>query len=134
MLRSVIKRPTYSTTEFAKLHAIRACVPTWSTCQRVCVPTYQKRANFSSFLPTYHKVFQCFNLVFQRVKRHANFSTWRANVPKRMQIFQTFLLPNAKVNLCTLFLCKKLSIMLDIILIYTMCKLYYTSFLYFMPY
>ena len=43
--------------EFAKLRAMPACMPTWSTCQCACVPawftwqrayvaTCQKRANF----------------------------------------------------------------------------------------
>ena len=72
-------------------------------------------------LPTYHKAYQFFNLACQRAKRRANFSTWRANVPKRVPIVQTFLLPNAKGNLYTLFLYKKFYIILDIKLISIMC-------------
>ena len=71
--------------DLAKLRAIRACVPTWSTCQRGL------RANVLAC----HTACQCFNLVC-RVKKHANFSTGRANVPKGVPIFQAFLLGNAK--------------------------------------
>ena len=72
-------------------------------------------------LPTYHKAYQFFNLACQRAKQRANFSTWRANVPKRVPIFQTFLLPNAKGNLYTLLLYKKFYIILDIKLISILC-------------
>ena len=46
----------------------RTCVPAWFTCQRACVPTSQKRANFSFLrasvlinVPTYHTACQHFN-------------------------------------------------------------------------
>ena len=71
-------------------------------------------------VPTCHKAWQCFNLACQRAKRRANFSTRRANVPKSMPIFQTFLLRNAKGNFYTLILYKIFCIILDIILIHIM--------------
>ena len=92
------------------------CVPAWSTCPRakrvptslflranvpIYVLTCQKRANFST----------------QRAKCRANFSFWRANVPKSVLNFQTFLLRNAKGNFYTLLLYKKFYITLDIIVI-----------------
>ena len=87
--------------EFAKLRAIRACVPAWFTCQRACVPkAFQLRAN----------VLTCHT--------RANVLTWRANVPKGVPIFQVFLLGNAKWNFCTLLLYRKFYILLDIVVIY----------------
>ena len=53
--------------------------------------------------------------------RRANVLTWRANVPKRVSIFQTFLLQYAKGNFYSLLLYKKLYILLDIIVIRTIC-------------
>ena len=106
---------------------MRACVPTWSTCQRTCVPawfTCQRAKSVSNsyfYLSTCHKAGQCFNLACQRAKRCATFSTWRANVPKSVPVFQTFLLRNAKGNFYTLLLYKKFYIILDIILIHIMC-------------
>ena len=55
--------------KFAKSHVMRACVPTWSTCQLACVPMW----------------FTC-----QRAIRLVNFSTSRPNVLKGVPIFQTF--------------------------------------------
>ena len=66
-------------------------------------------------VPTYHKACQCFNLACQHAKRRANFSTWHANVPKSVPIFQTFLLRNAKANFYTLLLHKNFYNILDII-------------------
>ena len=118
---------------------MRACVPTWSTCQRAClpawftcqcagVPMYQKRAKFSFLranvpknVSACHKACQCFNLACQRAKRRANFSTCGASVPKSVPIFQTFLLRNAKGNFYILLSYKKFYIVLDIILIHIMC-------------
>ena len=93
---------------------LRANVP--KACQ-VFIFTCQRAKS----VPTYHKVYQCFNLACQRAKRRANFSTWRANVPKSVPVFQTFLLRNAKGNFYILLLYKKLYIILDIILIHVMC-------------
>ena len=62
-------------TEFAKSCAMCACGPKWSTCLRVSmvyVPTYQKRVNFSFYVPTCHTTCQCFNLACQRAIRRAN--------------------------------------------------------------
>ena len=139
--------------EFAKSLAMHACMPTWSTCQRalvpawftcqrVCMPASQKRAKFSFLrgnapinVPTCHTAYQSFNLTCQRAKRHANFSSWRASVPKGIPIFWTFLWRNDKENFYTLILCKKFYITIDIIVIHVISrtyKLYYTSFLYFM--
>ena len=56
----------------------------------------------------------------QRDKRGANFSTWRANVPKGESSFWKFLLQNAKGNFCTLLLYKKFYIIVEIIAIH-MC-------------
>ena len=53
--------------------------------------------------------------------RRANVLTWRANVPKRVSIFQTFLLQYAKGNFYTLLLYKKLYILLDLIVIHIIC-------------
>ena len=80
-------------------------------------------------VPTCHKAWQCFNLACQRAKRRANFSTRRANVPKSMPIFQTFLLRNAKGNFYTLLLYKKFYIVYTYtyhVCVYLTDKLYYT--------
>ena len=98
----------------------------------VYLPACQKHANFSFLLVNVPKnvltcqtACQCFNLVYQRAKRRASFSTWRSIVPKSVPIFQTFLLRNVKEiskgNFYTLLLYKKFYIMLDIILIHIMC-------------
>ena len=83
--------------EFSKSCALRVGMPTWSTCRRACVPTPQKRANFSLLranvpinVPTY--------------KRRTNVSTWDANVPKGVPIFQTSFLRNDKENFSILSL------------------------------
>ena len=98
---------------------ILECISLLSLLNRVpCMPACQRglranvlacqrglRAKFSSLraiVPTCHKAGQC--------------STWRANVPKSMPIFQTFFLRNAKGNLHIL-LYKKFYIILDIILV-----------------
>ena len=69
------------------------CVPAWFTCQRAWVSKSVPTSHF--YVPinvlTCHKACQCFNLVCQRAKWRANFSTWRANnVPKCVPNFQTF--------------------------------------------
>ena len=98
-----------------------ASVPALFTCQRACVLTYQKRANFSFLIVSIcHKACQCFNLACQHAKRRANFSTWRASMPKSVPIYETFLLQNAKGNFYISLLYKKFYIMLDIILIHIM--------------
>ena len=79
--------------EFTKLLVMRAGVSTWSTCQRNCVPAWF----------TYYS------------------ACLRANVPKRVSIFQTFLLQDAKGNFYSLLLYKKLYILLDIIVIHIIC-------------
>ena len=79
---------------------MRACVPAWSTCHSACVPAW----------------FTC-----QCAKWGATFSTLRANLPKSVPVFQTFLLRNAKGNFYTLSLYKKFYIILDIILTHIMC-------------
>ena len=96
-------------------------VPAWFTCQRA---TSQKRANLSFLranvsinLSRCHTACQCFNLVGQRAKWRANFSTWHANVLKGVPIFQAFLLRNAKWNFYTLLLYRKCYILHDIICI-----------------
>ena len=110
---------------------MRACVSTWSTCQRACVPAWftyqracvsmcQKRTNFlfwSAIVPTYHNVPTC-HTACQCAKWRVKFWTWRTNVPKGVPIFQTFLLRNAKGNFYTLSLYKKLYILLDIIVVH----------------
>ena len=53
--------------------------------------------------------------------RRANVSTWRANKPNGVPIFQTFLLRNTKGNFYTLLLHKKFYIILDIIAIHIIC-------------
>ena len=85
----------------------RTCVPVWFTWQSTCMPTCQVCQVF---------IFRC-----QCATRHANFSTWWANVPKSIPIFQTFLLWNAKGNFYTLLLYKTFYIILDIILIHIIC-------------
>ena len=105
--------------EFAKLHAMHACMPLWSMCQCACVPAWftcqracmPKACQLLTFympnVPTCYTTSQCFNLACQRAKRLANFSVWCANVPKGMPVFQIFPLQNAKENFCTLSLYKK---------------------------
>ena len=96
-------------------------------CQRglrVNVPAYQRAKGEPTshfYVPTCQKTYQCFNLACQHAKRCANFSTWRAIVPKSVPIFQTFLLRNAKGNFYTLLSYKKFYIILNITLIHIMC-------------
>ena len=87
-----------------------ACVPAWFMCLRVCVPKFQKRANFSFLRANV--------LTYQTA---CQFSIWCANVPKGVQIFQTFILQSAKGNFYTLLLYKKFYIILDIIVINIIC-------------
>ena len=87
--------------------AMRACVPTWSTCQRACVPKYQKRANFS--------------FIRAKVIRRAIVLSWRANVPKGVPIFLLFFLWNAKENFYILLLYKKFYILLDMVVTHMIC-------------
>ena len=61
----------------------------------ICVPKFQKRANFSFLRANV--------LMYQTA---CQFSIWCANVPKGVQIFQTFILQNAKGNFYTLLLYK----------------------------
>ena len=63
-----------------------------------------------------------FHLACQSAKQRANFSTWRAKVPKGVPIFLTLILRNAKGNFYTLLLYKKFYIILDIIVIHVICK------------
>ena len=72
---------------------------------------------FHFYVPACHTACQCFNLACQRDKWRANISTWRANVPKGVPIFQVFLLRNAKWNFYTLSLYRKFYILLDIIVV-----------------
>ena len=70
-------------------HGLRVCM---LTCQNACqllILIYQrakKRANVP------YRVCQCLNLMCQSDRRRANLSTWLANAPKGVPIFQTFLL------------------------------------------
>ena len=100
---------------------LRASVVYVPTCLRANVPkAYQfliftcqrasQRANVSYDVPMFQlnvpkcqKAYQCFNLACQRAKRRASVSTWGANVPKGVPIFQTFFLRNAKGNLYSLY-------------------------------
>ena len=76
------------------------------TCQRAksvpashfYVPINVPTCQFFNLACQHAKACQYFNLACQRVEWRANFSTWRANVPKGVPIFQTFLLRNAKWN------------------------------------
>ena len=108
--------------EFAKLRAMHVCVPTcWlPRCVNVFGASfaYQRAESMSTshfYVPTCKKT--C-----RRALRLSNISTWHANVPKSVLVFQTFLWRNAKGNFYTLLLYKKFYIILDIILIHIMCK------------
>ena len=79
-------------------------------------PNVQKRANFLFLL-----VNMPYNVPIWRAEWRANFSNWRANVQKRASSFQTFLLCNDKANFYTLFLYKKIYVILDIIVLHIMC-------------
>ena len=85
-------------------------VPAWFTCQRAYLPKAYLCAKSVSSSHFYVPMCQCMS---QPTKR-------RANMPKNVPIFQTFLLWNAKGNFYILFLNKKSCIILDIILIH-MC-------------
>ena len=80
---------TFLYLEFARLRAKRAYVPTWSTCQRACVPTCL-RSNLLKACQLLIFTWQCANKC--------------ANVPYGVTMFQSFLLQNATGNLCTLIL------------------------------
>ena len=94
---------------------LRANVP---ACQRANGGSL--RATMLIKVPKCHTACQCFNVAYQRAKRRAVFSTWRANVPKGVPVFQTFHLRNVKGNFYTL-LYKKLYIILHIIVIHMIC-------------
>ena len=83
------------------------------TCQRV------------NKVSMWHSACKCFNLVRQCAKRRANFSSWRANLPKVVSVFQTFLLRNAEENFYTLLLFEKFFNLLDIIVTHIVCILSY---------
>ena len=86
---------------------LRTNVP---ACQRACVSTHQKCANFSFLCANVlmcHTSCRCFNLACQRAKRCANFS----NIP----------LTNNKGNFFILLLHKKFYIILNIIVIHITC-------------
>ena len=87
-----------------------SCVPACQRGLRVNVIACQRglRTIRRACVPMCHKTCQCFNLACQRV-------------PKRVSIFQTFLLQYAKGNFYSLLLYKKLYILLDIIVIHTIC-------------
>ena len=99
-----------------------ACVPASSTCQHAC--QRGSRANVPKV---------CQFLIFT-----CQFSTWRANMPKSVPIFNTFLLQNAKGNFYTLLLYKKIYFILNIIVIHIICiyisyiktELYFISILH----
>ena len=69
--------------EFAKSRSVRACVPTWSTCQNACLPawfTCQRAESVPTshfYVSMYHTACHCFKLACQIGKRCANFS----NIP-----------------------------------------------------
>ena len=94
---------------------LRVCM---LTCQNVCqllILIYQRAHKRANVL---YGVCQCLNLTCQSDRRRANFSTWLANAPKGVPIFQTFLLWNTKGNLCTSQKTyKKIYIIIDIIVI-----------------
>ena len=81
--------------EFAKSRAIRTCVPAWLrahvlSCQRglrANVPAYQ----CAKSVPTSYFYVPTCQLMCQRAIRRANVLIWRANKPKGVTIFQTFL-------------------------------------------
>ena len=103
------------------------------TCQHACVsivyvPTCQNRVNFSFLhayvtinVPTCYTACECFNSACKRANGRVSFSTWRANVPKGMPVFQTFLSRDAKGNFYTLSLYKKLQILIDVIVMNIIC-------------
>ena len=88
------------------------------TCQNACqllILIYQRANKRANVL---YGVCQCLNLTCQSDRWRANFSTWLANAPKGVPIFQTFLLWNAKGNLYTSQKnYKKIYIIIDIIVI-----------------
>ena len=110
---------------------MRACVSTWSSANVLAclrglltnVPVCPCAKNVST---SYFKVSLCqptnnvltCHTTCQCAKWRVKFWTWRTNVPKGVPIFQTFLLRNAKGNFYTLSLCKKLYILLDIIVVH----------------
>ena len=77
---------------------MRAWVPTWSKCQRACVPawfTCQQSCVLAWFtcqratsVPSSHFYMPTCQKACQRAIRHANISTWHANVLNGMPIFQ----------------------------------------------
>ena len=81
----------YIKKEFAKSHAMHACMPTWFLCQcglRINMAkvhsdfTYQ-RANKRAYV---------FQLGVPHTKWHDNFFIWHVNMPESVPIFQIFLL------------------------------------------
>ena len=106
--------------ELAKSRAMYAYVPTcWRPrCANVFGASVAcQRAK--SMSPSHFYVPTC-KKTCRRALRRSNIWTWRANVPKSVLVFQTFLLRNAKGNFYILLLYKKFYIILDI-LIHIMC-------------
>ena len=133
--------------EFAKSRAMRANVVYVLACQRSLLANVTcLRANVPKacqlLIFTCKRVNKRANMACQRAKRRANFSTWCANLPKGVQIFQTLLLRNAKGNFYTLLLYEEFYIIHHIIVIHIICICivhknciilhFYTSALYFL--
>ena len=95
-----------------------SCVPAWSTCPHanvsINVSACQRCASYSTWRGNLPTACQFLNLACQRAKWRANFLFWRANEPKGVLNFQTFLLRNAKGNFYTLLLYKKFFIIVGI--------------------
>ena len=107
--------------EFSKSHAMRASCQRGPRANVLACQRAKIEPTSNLYMPTCQTACHYFNLASQRAKWRANFSTWCANVPKGVPIFQTFLLPNAMGNFYTLLLYKKFNTLLDTIVIHIIC-------------
>ena len=102
-----------------------SCVPAWSTCQRAkSVPTshfYVKKCQYScqpAKVPR-HANYSTWHANVPSCQRSANYSTWRANMPKGVPIFQLLLAKG--VPIFQLFF-KRIFQLLNFSIILNICK------------
>ena len=112
-LSAKVKYFVYLFFRFAKSHAKRAYVPTCLRVSMVYVPTCLCASAVYAAICLRANLQKACQLVIWRTNmpinvptaiRRANVSTWRANVPNDMSIFQAFLLRNATGNFYSLSL------------------------------
>ena len=109
---------------------MRACVPTWSTCERACV-VYVPTCLRAKSVPSFHFYMPTWQITCQRAIRCANVSTCHANVPNGVPIFQLGM-PTCQ-RVCQFFKHSSYEMLREISILYYYIKnstLYLISYLY----